>query len=61
MFKPGFHCGLSWNQVKYARTMITHACFIALTLAGSLERYLNTPPYSLVFKQNPRVPENINA
>ena len=25
-----------WNKVKYARITITHVCFIALTLAGSL-------------------------
>ena len=31
-----------WNQVKYARIGITHVCFIALTLAGSLRRCLNT-------------------
>ena len=29
-------CKLDWNKVKYARITITHVCFIALTLAGSL-------------------------
>ena len=36
-------------------------CFIALTLAGSLSRCLNTRPYSLMFKQLPRDPANVNA
>ena len=36
MFKQRFQCELSWNKVKYARVTITHVCFIALTLAGSL-------------------------
>ena len=27
-----------------------HVCFVALTLAGSLRRYLNTWPIRLVFK-----------
>ena len=34
--------------MKYARITITHVCFIALTLAGSLGRCLNTRPNSLV-------------
>ena len=42
------------NQVKYARIMITHVCFIALTLAGSLGGCLNTQHNGLVFKQLPR-------
>ena len=46
-------CGLGWNQVKYARIMITHVCFIALRLAGSLGRCLNTRPNDLVSKQLP--------
>ena len=33
---------------------ITHVCFIALTLAGSLVRCLNMRPNSLMFKQLPR-------
>ena len=36
MFEQRFQCQLGWNKVKYARIMITHVCFIALTLAGSL-------------------------
>ena len=36
MFKQRFQCELGWNKVKYARITITHVCFIALTLAGSL-------------------------
>ena len=54
MFKRRFQRGLCWNQVKYARITITHVCFIALTLAGSLGRCLNTRPNGLVFKQLPR-------
>ena len=61
MFKRRFQCGLCWNQVKYARITITHVCFIALTLAGSLGRCLNTRPSGLVFKQLPRDPANVNA
>ena len=41
MFKRCFQCGLCWNRVKYARITITHVCFIALTLAGSLGQCLN--------------------
>ena len=41
-------------QVKYARITITHVCFIALTLAASLGRCLNTRPNGLVFKQLPQ-------
>ena len=36
MFQQRFRCEFGWNKVKYARITITHACFIALTLAGSL-------------------------
>ena len=36
MFYRRFQCELGWNKVKYARITITHVCFIALTLAGSL-------------------------
>ena len=61
MFKRCFQCGLCWNQVKYARITITHVCFIALTLAGSLGRCLNTRPSGLVFKQLPQDPANVNA
>ena len=50
-----------WNQVKYASITITHVCFIALTLAGSLGRCLNTPPIGLVFKQLSRDPANLIA
>ena len=48
-------------RVKYARITITHVCFIALTLAGSLGRSLNTRPAGLVFKQLSRDPANVNA
>ena len=61
MFKRRFQRGLCWNQVKYARITITHVCFIALTLAWSLGRCLNTRPNGLVFKQLPRDPANVNA
>ena len=61
MFKWHFQCGLGWNQVKYARITITHVCFIALTLVGSLGWCLNTRPYRLVFKELPWDPANINA
>ena len=36
MFEQRFQCELGWNKVKHARITITHVCFIALTLAGSL-------------------------
>ena len=52
---------MGWSKVKYARITITHVCFIALTLAGSLRRCLNTRPIGLVFKQHPRDPANVNA
>ena len=61
MFKWRFQRCLCWNQVKYARITITHVCFIALTLAGSLGRCLNARPKGLVFKQLPRDPANVNA
>ena len=37
-----FSVGFGWSLVKYARIAITHVCFIALTLARSLGRCLNT-------------------
>ena len=52
---------LGWNKVKYARITITYVYFIALTLAGSLGRCLNTRPIGLVFKQHPRDPAKVNA
>ena len=61
MFEQRFQSELGWNKVNYARIMITHVCFIALTLAGSLGRCLNTRPIGLVFKQHPRDPANVNA
>ena len=61
MFQQRFQCEFGWNKVKYARITITHVCFIALTLAGSLGRCLNTRPIGLVFKQHPRDPANVNA
>ena len=61
LFSQRFQCELGWNKVKYARITITHVCFIALTLAGSLGRCLNTRPIGLVFKQHPRDPANVNA
>ena len=39
MFQQRFQCAFGWNKVKYARITITHVCFIALTLAGSLGRF----------------------
>ena len=50
-----------WNKVKYARLTVTHVCFIALTLAGSLGRCLSTRPVGLLFKQLPQNPANVNA
>ena len=61
MFLQRFQCELGWNKVKNARITITHVCFIALTLDGSLGRCLNTRPIGLVFKQHPRNPANVNA
>ena len=61
MFKRRFQRGLCWNQEEYARITITHVCFIALTLAGSLWRCLNTRPNGLVVKQLPRDQANVNA
>ena len=60
MFRRRFQCGLDWNQVKYVRIASTHVHFIALTLARSLRRCLNTPPNGLMFK-HPRDLANINA
>ena len=57
MFKRRFQCGLGWNQLKYSRIRITHVCFIAYTLAGSLGGCLNTLPNGLVFKQLPWNPQ----
>ena len=61
MLKRHFQRCLSLDQVKYARITITHVWFIALTLAGSLGRCLNTRPNGLVFKQLPQDPANVNA
>ena len=61
MFKQRVQCQLGWNKVKYAGIMITYVCFIALTLAGSLWRCLNTRPIGLAFKQHPRDLANVNA
>ena len=61
MFNRWFQCGLGSTQVKYARITIPHVCFIALTLAVSLERCFNTWPEGLVFKQLPRDLANVNA
>ena len=61
MYQQRFQCEFGWNKVKYARITITHVCFIALTLAGSLGRCLNTRPIGRVFKQHPRDPANVNA
>ena len=41
-FKQSFKCQFGWNKVKYAKIRITHVYFIALTLAGSLGRCLNS-------------------
>ena len=37
MFYQRFQRQLSWNKEKYAIIAITHVCFIALTLARSLD------------------------
>ena len=59
MFKQGFQLKFGCNKVKYVRITyvritITHVCIIALTLAGSLGRCLNTWPVNLMPKQLPR-------
>ena len=51
MFKQCFQWAFAWNRVKYARKLFTHVFFIALTLAESLGRCLNTLPNGLMFKQ----------
>ena len=61
MFQQHFQCKFGWNKVKYARITITHVCFIAFTLAGSLGRCLNIRPIGLVFKQHPLDPASVNA
>ena len=61
MFKRCLPCGLGQNQVNYARITITYVCLIALSLAGSPRRCLKTGHNSLVFKQFPREPANVNA
>ena len=61
MFYQRFQSELGWSMVNYARITITHVCFIALTLTGSLRRCSNTRPIGLVFKQHPRDPANVNA
>ena len=43
-----FQWAFGRNQAKYAIITITHVCFIALTLAGSLLRCLNTQPNSFL-------------
>ena len=53
-----FSANLSWSEVKCARITSIHVCFIALTLAASLGRCLNTPPICLVFKKLSRIPAN---
>ena len=49
------------RESRDARITIAHVCSIALSLAGSLWRCLNTRPSGLVFKQLPRDPANVNA
>ena len=61
MFWQRFQCKFHWSKVKYARITITHVSFIALTLAGSLGRCLNTPPIVLMFKHLPLDTANVNA
>ena len=56
MFLQRFQCKFGWNKVKYARITITHVCFIALALAGSLGRCLSTLPMGLL-----RDRANVNA
>ena len=51
--KLNFQSTVGWNQVNYTRITTTHVCFIALTLAMSLRRCLNTQPYGLGFKKLP--------
>ena len=63
MFWRCFQCDLAENQVKYAslRITITHVIFIALTLARSLGRCLNTRPNDLMFKQLTQDLESVKA
>ena len=56
-----FQCEFVWSKVKFARITITHVCFIALKLAGSLRRCFSPLPISLVFKQLPLDLANVNA
>ena len=56
-----FQWAFGLNQVKYPRIMITYACFISLTLDGSVGRCLDILPNGLVFKKLPRDPANVNA
>ena len=41
--------------------MITHVCFISLTLARSLGKCLSTQPIGLLLKHLPQDPANVNA
>ena len=56
-----FSCNFTFGIVSYAGIMIIYGYFSTITFAGSLERYLNTIPSGLVFKQLPRDPANVNA
>ena len=46
-------CEFGWNKIKYARITISIIFVIALTLDGSLGRYLSTLLIGLVFKRLP--------
>ena len=61
ILKRCFQTSLGRNQVKCASTAIIHVCFLALTIAGSLRRCLNTRHNGLMFKQHPRAQVSVNA
>ena len=61
MLKRCFQRRLGWNEVKYARITITHICLITLTLASSVEQYMNIWPKGRMFKQLPGDLTHVNA
>ena len=60
MFQQRFQCEFGWSKVKYARITITHVCFIALSLATSLERCLSTLDRANIIHEKTCVPYIFN-
>ena len=60
MFQQRFQSDFGWNKKNMQNNDHT-SFFIELTLIGSLGRFLSARPISLVFKQLPRDPANVNA